>query len=120
MSRYGAALRSPIGARLLASQSIGELGDFVGLTALVLLAYEHSGSVLGAAGVYGANAVLKVATATWGVAWLDRIPRRTALAGLSLGGALVVAAPAVFPNLTVALLAAALLVNRKPAKELMQ
>ena len=109
MSPYAPALRSPIGIRLLASQSIGELGDFIGLTALVLLAFQHSGSVLGAAAVYGANAVLKVATATWGVAWLDGVPRRIALAGLSLGGALVVAAPAVFPNLAVALLAAALL-----------
>jgi predicted MFS family arabinose efflux permease len=106
---YGTALRSPIGARLLASQSIGELGDFVGLTALVLLAFEHSGSVLGAAAVYGANAVLKVATATWGMTWLDGIPRRAALAGLSVGGAVVVAVPAVFPNLVAALLAAALL-----------
>jgi predicted MFS family arabinose efflux permease len=109
MTPYGAALRSPIGMRLLASQSIGELGDFIGLTALVLLAYQHSGSVLGAAAVYGANAVLKVATATWGVAWLDGVPRRVALAGLSLGGALVVAVPALFPNLAVALVAAALL-----------
>jgi len=109
MSPYGTALRSPIGIRLLTSQSIGELGDFVGLTALVLMAYEHSGSVLGAAAVYGANAVLKVVTATWGVAWLDRVPRRAALAGLSLCGALVIAAPAVFPDLAVALLAAALL-----------
>jgi predicted MFS family arabinose efflux permease len=109
MTPYGAALRSPIGMRLLASQSIGELGDFIGLTALVLLAFQHSGSVLGAAAVYGANAVLKVATATWGVAWLDGVPRRVALAGLSLGGALVVAVPALFPNLAVALVAAALL-----------
>jgi MFS family permease len=109
MNRYGTALRSPVGARLLASQSISELGDFIGITALVLLAYAHTGSVLGAAAVYAANALLKVATATWGGTLLDGVPRRVALAGLGLGGAVVMAAAAVFPNFAVALLAAALL-----------
>ena len=109
MSAYRPALRSPVGARLLASQSISELGDFIGITALVLLAYAHTGSVLGAAAVYGANAALKVATATWGASFLDGVPRRIALAGLSLGGAAVVGAAALVPTFAVALLAAALL-----------
>jgi MFS family permease len=109
VSRYGPALRSPVGARLLASQSISELGDFIGITALVLLAYADTGSALGAAAVYAANAVLKVATATWGSTVLDGIPRRAALAGLSLGGAAIMAAVALFPTLVAALIAAALL-----------
>ena len=109
MSRYGTALRSPVGARLLASQSISELGDFIGITALVLLAYAHTGSALGAAAIYGANALLKVATATWGGTLLDGVPRRAALAGLSLAGAVVMAAAAVVPTIVAALLAAALL-----------
>ena len=109
MSRYGSALRSPIGARLLASQSISELGDFIGITALVLLAFSHTGSVLGGAAIYAANALLKVATATWGGALLDGGPRRVALAGLGLGGARVMGTAALFPNFVVALLAAALL-----------
>jgi MFS family permease len=109
MSRYGPALRSPIGARLLASQSISELGDFIGITALVLLAYADTGSALGAAAVYGANALLKVATATWGSTVLDGLPRRAALAGLSLGGAAIMATVALFPTLVAALIAAALL-----------
>jgi hypothetical protein len=109
VTRYGSALRSPIGARLLASQSISELGDFIGITALVLLAFSHTGSVLGAAAVYAANALLKVATATWGGALLDGVPRRVALAGLGLGGALVMGTAALFPTFVVALLAAALL-----------
>ena len=58
MSRYGPALRSPIGARLLASQSISELGDFIGITALVLLAYADTGSALGAAIVMRAPVIL--------------------------------------------------------------
>ena len=109
MSRYGAALRSPVAARLLASQSVNELGDFIGITALVLLAYAHTGSVLGAGAVYAANALLKVATASWGVTLLDGVPRRVALAGLALGGAVVMASVALFPTFAVALLAAALL-----------
>jgi predicted MFS family arabinose efflux permease len=109
VTRYGRALRSPVGARLLASQSISELGDFIGITALVLLAYSHTGSVLGAAALYAANALLKVATATWGGAWLDGVPRRVALAGLGLGGAAVMGVPALVPSFGVALLAAALL-----------
>jgi hypothetical protein len=98
-----------VGARLLAAQSISELGDFIGITALVLLAYAHTGSVLGAAAVYAANALLKVATATWGSTLLDGLPRRVALAGLGLGGSVVVGVAALFPNLAVALVAAALL-----------
>jgi predicted MFS family arabinose efflux permease len=109
VTRYRRALRSPIGARLLASQSVSELGDFIGITALVLLAYTHTGSVLGAAAIYAANALLKVVTATWGGAALDGVPRRTALAGLGLAGAAVMAVAALFPNFAVALLAAALL-----------
>ena len=109
MTRYGQALRSPVGARLLVSQSISELGDFIGITALVLLAYTHTGSVLGGAAVYAANALLKVATATWGGAVLDGVPRRMALAGLGLAGALIMGAVALVPTFAVALLAAALL-----------
>ena len=109
MTRYGAALRSPVAARLLASQSVNELGDFIGITALVLLAYAHTGSVLGAGAVYAANALLKVVTASWGVTLLDGVPRRVALAGLALGGAVVMASVALFPTFAVALLAAALL-----------
>jgi predicted MFS family arabinose efflux permease len=108
-SRYGAALRSPVAARLLTAQSINELGDFIGITALVLLAYAHTGSVLGAGAVYAANALLKVATASWGATFLDGVPRRVALAGLALAGALVMGSVALFPNFAVALLAAALL-----------
>jgi predicted MFS family arabinose efflux permease len=107
--RYGAALRSPVAARLLAAQSINELGDFIGITALVLLAYAHTGSVLGAGAVYAANALLKVATASWGVTFLDGVPRRVALAGLALAGAVVMGSVALFTNFAVALLAAALL-----------
>jgi predicted MFS family arabinose efflux permease len=109
VTRYGRALRSPVGARLLASQSISELGDYIGITALVLLAYAHTGSVLGAAAVYAANALLKVATATWGGALLDGVPRRVALSGLGLGGAAVMGAAALFPTFGMALVAAALL-----------
>jgi predicted MFS family arabinose efflux permease len=108
-SRYGAALRSPVAARLLTAQSINELGDFIGITALVLLAYAHTGSVLGGGAVYAANALLKVATASWGVTFLDGVPRRVALAGLALAGALVMGTVALFPTFAVALVAAALL-----------
>ena len=65
--------------------------------------------MLGAAAIYAANALLKVATATWGGALLDGVPRRVALAGLGFGGAAVMAMAALFPNIGVALLAAALL-----------
>jgi predicted MFS family arabinose efflux permease len=109
MSRYRSALRSPVAARLLTAQSVNELGDFIGITALVLLAYAHTGSVLGAGAVYAANALLKVATASWGGALLDGVPRRVALAGLALGGAAIMGSVALFPNFGVALLAAALL-----------
>ncbi|HLM04074.1 MAG TPA: MFS transporter [Blastococcus sp.] len=109
MSRYGGVLRDRVTSRLLVAQSISELGDFVGITALVLLAYTSTGSVLGSAAVYGAHAALKVATATWGAGLLDRVPRRRALAGLSAAGALIVGCAAVVPNLWTALVASALL-----------
>ena len=109
MSRYGAVLRHPVAARLLLTQSVGELGDFVGLTALVLLAYARTGSALGAAAVYAVNPLLSLATATFGARWLDRLSRRGALVGLSVAGALVVSATAAAPVVPVALLASALL-----------
>jgi predicted MFS family arabinose efflux permease len=109
MSRYRSALRSPVAARLLTAQSVNELGDFIGITALVLLAYAHTGSVLGAGAVYAANALLKVATASWGGTLLDGFPRRVALAGLALGGAVVMGSVALLPTFGMALLAAALL-----------
>lgn len=109
MSRYGAVLRHPVAVRLLLTQSVGELGDFVGLTALVLLAYARTGSALGAAAVYAVNPLLSLATATFGAPWLDRLSRRGALVGLSVAGAVVVGATAAVPVMPVALLASALL-----------
>jgi len=98
-----------VAKRLLTVQAISEAGDFVGLSALLVLSYTRTGSVLGPAGVYAARTLPSLAVGTVFSGWLDRPPRRAALVTLALGGALVVGTAAVFPTVAAALAVAAVL-----------
>src|SRR5205807_1509734 len=108
-SAYGPVLEHPVAKRLLTVQAISEAGDFVGLSALLVLSYTRTGSVLGPAGVYAARTLPSLAVGTVFSGWLDRPPRRAALVTLALGGALVVGTAAVFPTVAAALAVAAVL-----------
>ncbi|MFI2709990.1 hypothetical protein ACH495_07655 [Micromonospora sp. NPDC018662] len=106
---YRALLRHPVAARLLVARGISELGDFIGLAALLLLAYDQTNSVLGPAAVYAARALPALLVATVFSGWLDVPARRTMLVGLSLAGAALIAVPVVVPEPLPAIVAAGLL-----------
>ena len=106
---YGAVLRHPVAGRLIGVKAISELGDFVGLAALLLLGYQQTGSLLGAAAVYTARAVPAILVATLLGGWLDVLPRRPTLSLLAFAGAAALALPAAFPAATTALAASAIL-----------
>ncbi len=96
----------PVAVRLLGAKLISEVGDFVGLAALVLLGYHATGSAIGPALVLAARSLPAVAVAALAGHQLDRPPRRTALIALAWAGAAVVGVPAVAPNAATAILAA--------------
>lgn len=106
---FAAVLDDRVARRLLAVQAVTELGDFVGLSALVLLTYRQTGSVLGPAGVLAARTLPSLCVGTVMSGWLDRPERRRALIGLALVGGLLVSIAAVHPTLIAALGVAALL-----------
>jgi Major Facilitator Superfamily len=106
---FQAVLRHPVARRLLTVQAISEVGDFVGLSALLLLSYERTGSVLGPAAVFAARTVPALIVGTLFSGWLDRPPRRAALVTLALAGAGLVGVVSAVPAFWVALVVAALL-----------
>ncbi|WBB74379.1 hypothetical protein O7602_02115 [Micromonospora sp. WMMD1128] len=106
---YRALFRHPVASRLLVARGISELGDFVGLAALLLLAYDQTRSVLGPAAVYAARALPALLVATVFSGWLDVLARRTMLIGLTLAGAVLIAVPAAVPRALPAIVAAGLL-----------
>jgi MFS family permease len=108
-STYSAVLRNDVARRLLLTQSISELGDYVGLSALMLLAFGRAGSVVASGAVLAVNGLPSLAVGTVLSPWLDRPARRAALVGLSILGAMLTATVAAAPYLVVALLVAAAL-----------
>ncbi|MFU8873635.1 MFS transporter [Micromonospora sp. SL4-19] len=106
---YRALFRHPVASRLVTARGISELGDFVGLAALLLLAYDQTHSVLGPAAVYAARTLPALLVATVFSGWLDVPARRTMLVWLSLAGAVVIAIPTVVPQPLPAIVAAGLL-----------
>ncbi|GAA0218703.1 MFS transporter [Cryptosporangium japonicum] len=106
---YRTVLRHPVAGRLIGVKAISELGDFVGLAALLLLGYQQTGSLVGAAAVYTARALPAILVATLLGGWLDVPPRRPTLSLLALAGAGALALPSAFPSASTALAASALL-----------
>ncbi len=102
-------LANPVARRLLVTQSLSEAGDYVGLSALMLLAFGRTGNVVGSAAILAVNALPSLLVGTVFSSWLDRPERRSALVGLALVGALVTGTAGVFPYLAMALAAAAVL-----------
>ncbi|GAA2183834.1 hypothetical protein [Micromonospora lupini] len=106
---YRALFRHPVAARLVIARGISELGDFVGLAALLLLAFDQTDSVLGPAAVYAARTLPALLVATVFSGWLDVPARRTLLVWLSVAGAALIAVPAAVPQPVPAIVAAGLL-----------
>lgn len=94
---YRAVFTNPTAWRLWAAATISYLGDFVGLGALLLVAYDRSGGrALGPAAVFGVQALPAFAMSAGIGPWLDRIPRRAGLMTLCYAGAVALCLPLVF------------------------
>jgi MFS family permease len=108
--RYRAIFAHPTSWRLWIAATISYLGDFVGLGALLLIAYDRSGGrALGSAAVFGVQAIPAFAV-TMGIGpWLDRIPRGPGLITLCLIGGASLSMPIALGGLWPVLAAAAVL-----------
>lgn len=106
---YRGVLRHPVGGRLIAVRTVSEVGDFIGLAALLLLTYEHTGSLVATAAVYTARSLPALLVATLAGGWLDVLPRRPTLVVLALAGAAALVLPTAAPNAVSAVVAAAIL-----------
>jgi hypothetical protein len=107
---YRVVLADPVAARLWIASSISYVGDFIGLGALLLLAYGRSGAhPLGSAAVFGVQAVPAFLVSAAIGPWLDKIPRRLGLVCLCLIGAAALMLPVAFGGLWPVLAAAAVL-----------
>jgi predicted MFS family arabinose efflux permease len=107
---YQAVFTDHAAWRLWTAATVSYLGDFIGLGALLLAAYDRSGGhPLGAAAVFGIQAVPAFAVSAGIGPWLDRIPRRGGLIVLSLLGAGAVSLPILASGLWPVFVAAALI-----------
>jgi MFS family permease len=108
--RYQAVFTDPAAWRLWTAATVSYLGDFVGLGALLLAGYDRSGGhPLGAAAVFGVQAVPAFLVSAGIGPWLDRIPRRVGLIALSLVGAAAILLPIIASGLWPVLVAAGLI-----------
>jgi hypothetical protein len=109
-ARYRDVFAHPLARRLCVADTISYFGDFIGLGALLLVAYDRSGGrPLGPAAVFGIQAVPALFVATGIGPWLDRIPRIQGLATLNLIGAAALSLPLLFGGLWPVLATAAII-----------
>ncbi len=104
---YRVALSQPVARRLWLASLTSSIGDYVALGALLFLAADRTGLVLGAAAVVAVGVVPSVLAGILGGRWLDRFPRATALATLQAVGGGIVLLPTVFDGTTVVIVTAA-------------
>jgi len=106
-SGYAVMLRHPVAGRIALAHVVSMLGDYLGMGALLLLLYERTGTVLGPAAVFAAQAVPALLLGTVGAPWIAGLDRRRWLPGLAVSGAALVTTVALVPNVVTALLASA-------------
>ncbi len=107
--RYGDALRHPVVRHLWLATAVSVVGDYIGLSALMLVAHARSGLVLGAAAIFAVGALPGLLSGVLAGSWLDQIPRGRALVGLQLAGAATVLLPLLLGGLAPVFAAAAVL-----------
>lgn len=108
--RYRDVFSHPLARRIWLASSISNFGDFIGLGALLLIAYDRSGDrPLGPAAIFVVQAVPAIVIATMIGPWLDRIPRIRGMVSLCLTGAACLALPFLFHGLWPVLITAAIL-----------
>lgn len=106
---YAVVLRHPVARRLLLTKIVSEIGDFVGLAALLLLTFDRSGSLVATGAVFAARSLPALVVAGLLGHLMDRVAPRDGLVWLSLIGAAAMALPATAPSTATAILASALL-----------
>lgn len=106
---YRAALHHPIARRLWVATAVSVLGDYVGLAALLLVAHDRAGGVLGSATIFAVMALPGLLSGALGGSWLDQLPRDRAMVMLQLVGAGAISIPLFVGGLAPVLVAAALL-----------
>jgi MFS family permease len=106
---YLHALRHPVVRGIWTASSVSLVGDHIASAALMVIAYQRSGLLLGAAAIFAVAAVPALLSGALAGSWLDRVPRKTALAALQLGGAAIVLLPVVIDGLPIVLVTAGLL-----------
>lgn len=95
--------------RLWLANATSLLGDYIGQGALLMLAYQRTGLVLGSAAVFAAGAVPALLSGALGGGFLDRIPRARALTLLHLVGAVAVLVPVAIGGVAPVFVAAGIL-----------
>lgn len=104
---YRAALTQPLARRLWLASVTSSIGDYVALGALLFLAADRTGLVLGAAAVIAVGVVPSALAGIVGGRWLDRFHRARALASLQLLGGCLVTLPVVVEGTAIIILTAA-------------
>lgn len=104
---YRAALGQPLARRLWLASVTSSIGDYVALGALLFLAADRTGLVLGAAAVIAVGVVPSALAGILGGRWLDRFHRARALATLQLLGAGLVSLPVVIGGTAIIIVTAA-------------
>lgn len=94
---YRQALRHRVVRGLWLATAISTAGDYVASGALMILAYQRTGLVLGPAAIFAVQAVPALLSGALAGSWLDRVPRARALVGLQVVGAACVAIPLLVP-----------------------
>lgn len=92
---YRHALREVTVRRLWVATAVSVSGDYVAAGALMILAFERTGLVVGPAAVFAVQALPALLSGALAGRWLDRIPRVPALVGLQLAGAVSVSLPVI-------------------------
>ncbi|MFP4149750.1 MAG: MFS transporter [Nitriliruptoraceae bacterium] len=106
-SGYRAALAQPVARRLWLASLTSSVGDYIALGALLFLAADRTGLVLGAAAVVAVGVVPSVLAGILGGRWFDRFPRAPALAALQALGGGVVLLPILIDGTVVVIVTAA-------------
>lgn len=90
---YRDALADLTVRRLWVATAVSVVGDYVAAGALMILAFERTGLVLGPAAVFAIQAVPALLSGALAGSWLDQVPRSRALVGLQIAGAVCVSLP---------------------------
>lgn len=105
---YGQVLVHPVSRRLYAASTISLLGDWVGVAALVVLAFDlGQDSVVAPAAIFTVQGVAAFVGTSLAGPWLDRLDRRLGVTAGYAGGALALLLPVLVQDSLLALYVAA-------------